>query len=224
MLLICSRCVRQRRGRMDISADEQRRAFSVWLRTGRLPLQSASNIEVKFNPWHDPNDGRFTFSNSGRYFGGWLRGGFTGGGGGAFGGGGATSRWGTTDKRAEPKASIPRAYRAIARMDVPRAVPAPIATASKPAMWRSIAARKLRSVVRNGYEYQIDESERTRRVTGTLTMSETQLRSRRAQAQAGGVDRRSRDDGGHYIAARFNGPTEAFNHFAGPKFQSRQIS
>lgn len=22
------------------------------------------------------------------------------------------------------------------------------------------------------------------------------------------------DDGGHYIAARFNGPTEAFNHFA----------
>jgi hypothetical protein len=45
-------------------------------------------------------------------------------------------------------------------------------------------------------------------------MSETPLRSRRAQAQAGGADRRSSDDGGHYIAARFNGPTEAFNHFA----------
>ena len=66
---------------MEISADERRRAFSAWLRTGRLPLQSASDVEVKFNPWHDPDDGRFTFANSGRYFGGWLRGGFTGGGG-----------------------------------------------------------------------------------------------------------------------------------------------
>lgn len=28
------------------------------------------------------------------------------------------------------------------------------------------------------------------------------------------IARRTSDDGGHYIAARFNGPTEAFNHFA----------
>jgi hypothetical protein len=28
------------------------------------------------------------------------------------------------------------------------------------------------------------------------------------------MERRVSDDGGHYIAARFNGPTEAFNHFA----------
>jgi hypothetical protein len=28
------------------------------------------------------------------------------------------------------------------------------------------------------------------------------------------VDRRASDDGGHYIAARFAGPTDAFNHFA----------
>jgi hypothetical protein len=40
------------------------------------------------------------------------------------------------------------------------------------------------------------------------------VRSRTAQARAGGADRRSVDDGGHYIAARFNGPTDAFNHFA----------
>lgn len=33
-------------------------------------------------------------------------------------------------------------------------------------------------------------------------------------AQAGGANRRPDDDGGHYIAARFDGPTEAFNHFA----------
>ena len=46
-------------------------------------------------------------------------------------------------------------------------------------------------------------------------------RCRRTNAQcrgragpAGGVDRRATDDGGHYVAPRFNGPTEAFNHFA----------
>ncbi|MBI0475161.1 hypothetical protein D9601_07310 [Sphingomonas sp. MA1305] len=40
------------------------------------------------------------------------------------------------------------------------------------------------------------------------------MRSKSAQAQAGGADRRPTDDGGHYIAARFDGPTDAFNHFA----------
>lgn len=34
------------------------------------------------------------------------------------------------------------------------------------------------------------------------------------QRAAGGPDRRAGDQGGHYIARRFNGPTEAFNHFA----------
>lgn len=68
--------------------------------------------------------------------------------------------------------------------------------------------------MRNGYEYLIDANQRTRRVSGTLTLNGEQRRSRTAQAQAGGHDRRSSDDGGHYIARRFNGPTEAFNHFA----------
>lgn len=31
---------------------------------------------------------------------------------------------------------------------------------------------------------------------------------------SGGSDRRPTDDGGHYIAARFEGATDAFNHFA----------
>jgi len=51
-------------------------------------------------------------------------------------------------------------------------------------------------------------------VLGTLELAYTQVRSKTAQAQAGGADRRATDDGGHYIAARFNGPTDAFNHFA----------
>ena len=38
--------------------------------------------------------------------------------------------------------------------------------------------------------------------------------SQTSQRQAGGAERRASGDGGHYIAARFNGLTEAFNHFA----------
>lgn len=53
---------------MDISAEERRRAFSVWLRTGRWPTPLRS-VELKFNPWHDPENGRFTFAGTGRYFG-----------------------------------------------------------------------------------------------------------------------------------------------------------
>lgn len=49
---------------------------------------------------------------------------------------------------------------------------------------------------------------------GYLSRTSTPRRSRRNQARAGGADRRPTDDGGHYIAARFNGPREAFNHFA----------
>ena len=76
-------------------------------------------------------------------------------------------------------------------------------------------APNLRRVVRNGYEYRIDPEDRTISVSGTLTLSGSQLRSGKVQAQAGGTDRRPKtDDGGHYIAARFNGPTDAFNHFA----------
>lgn len=65
---------------MEISADERRQAFSHWLRTGRLPrLKNADGIEIKFNPWHDPENGRFTFANTGRYFGRRGAGGSSGG-------------------------------------------------------------------------------------------------------------------------------------------------
>lgn len=43
-----------------------RSAFEIFLRTGR------GTVESKFNPWHDPEDGRFTFAGQGRYFGGRL--------------------------------------------------------------------------------------------------------------------------------------------------------
>lgn len=90
----------------------------------------------------------------------------------------------------------------------------PTAGATAPGTARLPGAAELRHVVGNGYDYAIDAQERTRSVSGTLTLNPDQHRSRSAQTAAGGADRLPGDDGGHYIARRFNGPTEAFNHFA----------
>ena len=263
---------------------ERRQAFSVWLRTGRLPVvTNAGELEVKFNPWHDPEDGRFTFAGAGRYYGAGGSGRFRGGGGGSGGGGGATARedWprqpATNTNRlrsgqipipkakaptSPPRPSLPkaRAPRLIAKRgwggtdftggggggfggggasssepwgdSPPRQRPAskaPAASADRPTSIpkaKAIAGQRpgvigvvsvtspLHREIRNGYEYQIDDRGRTRIVSGALTLAKKKVRSRTAQGQAGGDDRRSADDGGHYIAARFNGPTEAFNHFA----------
>ena len=51
---------------MNLSDTERRQGFSTWLRTGRLPtVRSADGLELKFNPWHDPRNGRFTFAPGG---------------------------------------------------------------------------------------------------------------------------------------------------------------
>ncbi len=44
-------------------------AFEIWLRWGRI-VTKPDPIETKFNPWHDPDDGRFTFAGQGNRFGG----------------------------------------------------------------------------------------------------------------------------------------------------------
>jgi len=43
----------------------KRSVFEIFLRTGR---RVADPPETKFNPWHDSDDGRFTFANQGRHF------------------------------------------------------------------------------------------------------------------------------------------------------------
>lgn len=181
---------------IEISEEEWRRAFPIWLRTGRLPSDpEGDEIECKFNPWHDPEDGRFTFAGAGRYHGG----------GGSFGGGGATGTW----KPSQPKripVSQKRPLATIVHAGQPTAKSAARSTATSEAPFRA--------VLRNGYTYQIDSRERTRRVSGALSVADLPIRSRALQRQAGGAERRASDDGGHYIASRFNGPTEAFNHFA----------
>ncbi len=67
---------------------------------------------------------------------------------------------------------------------------------------------------RNGYGFTLDTKRRPRKIEGTITLAPTQARSRTAQKAAGGSDRLADDHGGHYIARRFNGPTDDFNHFA----------
>lgn len=42
--------------------------FSYFLRTGRR-LPSRRSVELKFNHWHDPENGQFTFVGQGKYFG-----------------------------------------------------------------------------------------------------------------------------------------------------------
>ena len=49
----------------DMSPGEQRQAFAVWLRTGRRPTVGEDGVERKFNPYHDPRNGRFTFAPGG---------------------------------------------------------------------------------------------------------------------------------------------------------------
>ncbi len=180
----------------------------MWLRTGRWPVaRGADGTELKFNPWHDPKDGRFTFANSGNYGGGgWGDGGFSGGGGGGSGGGGASGNWQDPVRPRKPLPPKP-----------PVATIQPKRNAANPAAAASTIGKTtepLRHVTQNGYDFGIDSGGRTKTVSGNLGTADTPLRSRTAQKRAGGADRRSSDDGGHYIAVRFNGPTDAFNHFA----------
>lgn len=170
-------------------------AFEVFLRYGRRGAASsaAGPWSVKFNQWLDPRDGRFTFGPGGAAMGKRPRpfaGG--GGGGGGFDGGGAGGSWEPDAPHSPGPATLPRSN----------------AASSQP------HANATHTIDRNGYRLAIDAEGRTREVTGSLALNKPTPRSRTEQARAGGPDRLASDDGGHYIAARFNGPREAFNHFA----------
>lgn len=54
---------------MILTIDDRRQAFRHWLRTGLLPtVRDTDGVERKFNPWHDPADGRFTFAGAGQHY------------------------------------------------------------------------------------------------------------------------------------------------------------
>lgn len=217
---------------MQGSVNGRHTAFSIWLRTGRLPGPGAAEtIERKYNPWHDPADGRFTFVGAGRHYGsaGERRGARLAsparpplavdvpygpskfeGGAGSYGGAGATGSW---DKTVPQKPQ--RTRQPVGPAAMPLARPKGRAsTRATPAVKPLRSRRVHRSIVQNGYQFDLDALDRTMEVTGSVTENPQQLRSRRLQAQAGGRDRRPTDEGGHYIARQFNGPVEFFNHFA----------
>lgn len=55
---------------IETSSGRKPSAFSTWLRTGKRPIApSPDGLELKFNPWHDPANGRFTFAGTGRHYG-----------------------------------------------------------------------------------------------------------------------------------------------------------
>lgn len=221
--------------RDDRSGGVAQTPFAQYLRFGRV-RRTVDAIEVKFNPYHDPRNGQFTFGPGGSSGaaekprtpsrlgpggvrpqsagskappqrparssaplsvsrptadGSWRGGGFTGGGGGSFGGGGATARDGRPDQQ---QPSRPNA-------------PAPLTPIT-------VRADSLREVVRGRYVYGLDSLDRPRRIDGELRLNSRQRRSRSSQDAAGRPDRLATDEGGHYIARRFGGPTDLFNHFA----------
>lgn len=237
------------------------RAFELYLRSGIILSPAAMEpgpISLKFNPNHDPRDGRFTFAaNAGPSRSGAFR-----GGGGSFGGAGATGRADRGPspfspehpknhtlymvKRGDSLAKIAAQRNGLSVPDLARlnrvtpqnplrvgqSLKLPkqsyldagraaknklIAVADAlrpPGPARMPSSQGWKRISRNGYEYQFDSDDRTGLVDGTITLNPRQGRSRSSQRQAGGPDRRATDQGGHFIARRFNGPTEAFNHFA----------
>lgn len=182
--------------------------FEIYLRTGVNLADAGSLLALKYNPWHDIEDGRFTRAGMGRKvppkFGGF------GGGGGGFDGAGASGSWDApSPAKPKPKPKLPEPRDpppVIARPSVPAPRERPTAGSPPSPVTRTIEA--------NGYTFGLDAQFRPRKITGTLTDGPRSKRSRSMQANAGKPERLPTDDGGHYIATRFNGPREKFNHFA----------
>ncbi|MBL0116515.1 MAG: phage portal protein [Sphingomonadales bacterium] len=156
--------------------------------------RASERVEVKFNPWHDPTNGRFTF----------RQGGSLSAGGGSFGGGGATGRF-KVPPRPKPVVSVPQ--------------PSPSTAHKTPSLGQIVsrsrsATDRMHRITENGYAFDLDSEHRTRRAGGTVRLDPGQRRSRSAQRRAGVPDRLPSDEGGHYVAREFGGPDKDFNHFA----------
>lgn len=240
--------------------------FGLYLRTGRRI--AATDVEVKYNPWHDEETGRFTFAGQGRHFGaGGADGSFRGSG--SFGGAGAQDSWSAPSERRESatperrgnsphhpanhsvhvvqpgdtlsriaarrKGLTPRGLAWLnaqtidqplkvgqriklphqAYLDAGRAAKNKLLSATQQSSQeRQILDKNWRRETKNGYAFDVDPIKRAREISGDLQNGPTASRSRTNQRNAGKPDRRLGDDGGHFIATRFNGPRDSINHFA----------
>ena len=168
-------------------------------------------LELKFNPWHDTQNGQFRHEGQGARY-GVQAGGVSSAantvkpksGGGSFGGGGASGSW------SKPKPASPKPTPVQPKKE--QVKPASIAVA-KPVLATS-AKPKTHKVEANGYQFELDEQNRTVRARGELRLDPTQKRDDRAQTGEGRPDRLGGDHGGHFIGRQFGGPKEAVNLFA----------
>lgn len=56
-------------GNVTSVPDQKRYAFTVWLRTGRLPpMYRAAGLEFEFGPYHDPRDVRSPLRQAGNVY------------------------------------------------------------------------------------------------------------------------------------------------------------
>jgi DNA/RNA non-specific endonuclease len=184
-------------------------AFEIYLRTGAIATSPSPGLALKYNPWHDTDDGRFTQVGMGRKvppkFGGF------GGGGDGFDGGGASGSWNGPDRpKPKPKPPIVPKQHVV----VPGMVIQPKQDREAQKTPASSPSPIVQTIQRNGYAFGVDALFRTRSVTGSLTLGPRSERSRSMQSNAGKPDRQPKDDGGLCVATRFNGPREKFNHFA----------
>jgi len=186
----------------DFLSPNEKRAM-LGLAAQPLP-RGPERVEVKFNPWHDPTDGRFTF----------RQGGSLSSGGGSFGGGGATARF-TVPPRPRPKILRNRTPKPV--VSVPQ--PSPNTAHKTPTAGQTVTRSRsapdgMHRITENGCDFDLDSESRTRRAGGTVRLDPGQRRSRSVQRRAGVPDRLPSDEGGHYVAREFGGPDKDFNHFA----------
>lgn len=218
---------------MDQNQLFQRSDFDIWLRTGRRPMgEVLGPIEVKFNPWHHVLTGRFTFRNTGRYVAIGSRAAAKPAssartarpakpsGGERFGGAGATGSWGAPAAPKPQKRPKPDQRHIVVDAAEVADSAKPSARSAPPAPAKPEPVEPGKTVFGDGQVFKMDDLDRTTFVSAQLKLVDTPKRSRRVQSAAGIPDRKPTDDGGHYIAPRFNGPSEAFNHFA----QNRTIN
>ncbi len=173
---------------------------------------------MKFNPWHDTNDGKFTLAGQGQRFGANVTTGQSGAnkikpqtaprkiqsGGGSFGGAGATGSWDKPEPKKPPQ-QIRQPKREIIK------TPPIIAPAPAP---QKVSRQVVRKISVGGYNFEADTKDRTVRANGQLRLQPEQPRSRKVQRDVGKPDRLPKDHGGHFIGRQFGGPETRYNHFA----------
>ncbi len=195
-----------------LTPDEKRVAIGLVPLDGGGEGAEVRKVELKFNPWHDTQDGKFTRAGQGQRFG---DGGASGSWeapkpreGGTFGGGGASGSWSKPElNKPPPKVQTPK----IEKIDTPEPSQAPVKPKPKPKVERKPPHRTISA---GGYKFEADSRDRTVRAYGQLRLEPEQPRSRSAQSNAGKPDRLPDDHGGHFIAREFGGPETRYNHFA----------